>query len=44
MTLAGLRRRLTEAAQTDGRQARLPRITTLRGHGYRLERQSDPPH
>ncbi|WP_316772644.1 winged helix-turn-helix domain-containing protein [Streptomyces sasae] len=44
VTLAGLRRRLTEAAQTDGRQARLPRITTLRGHGYRLERQSDPPH
>ncbi|MFF5138637.1 winged helix-turn-helix domain-containing protein [Streptomyces sp. NPDC013157] len=43
VTLAGLRRRLTEAAQTEGRQSRLPRITTLRGHGYRLEQQPDPP-
>ncbi|MEV6837091.1 response regulator transcription factor [Streptomyces sp. NPDC051133] len=43
VTLAGLRRRLTEAAQVEGRQARLPRITTLRGHGYRLERQPEPP-
>ncbi|MFD5662667.1 response regulator transcription factor [Streptomyces hirsutus] len=34
VTMAGLRRRLTEAA---GVSARLPRITTLRGHGYRLE-------
>ncbi|MFJ4789949.1 response regulator transcription factor [Streptomyces sp. NPDC088794] len=34
VTMAGLRRRLTEAA---GGSARLPRITTLRGHGYRLE-------
>ncbi|WP_407700970.1 winged helix-turn-helix domain-containing protein [Streptomyces hirsutus] len=34
VTMAGLRRRLTEAA---GVFARLPRITTLRGHGYRLE-------
>ena len=34
VTMAGLRRRLTEAADS---LARLPRITTLRGHGYRLE-------
>ncbi|MEU7409322.1 MULTISPECIES: response regulator transcription factor [Streptomyces] len=34
VTMAALRRRLTEAA---GARARPPRITTLRGHGYRLE-------
>ncbi|CAM5272293.1 DNA-binding response regulator OS=Streptomyces alboniger OX=132473 GN=CP975_14005 PE=4 SV=1 [Streptomyces alboniger] len=42
VTMAGLRRRLTEAAAAGGRPARLPEITTLRGHGYRLERQADP--
>ena len=34
VAMAGLRRRLTEAA---GTLARLPRLTTLRGRGYRLE-------
>lgn len=34
VTMAGLRRRLTQAADD---RVRLPRITTLRGHGYRLE-------
>ncbi|WP_328432693.1 response regulator transcription factor [Streptomyces sp. NBC_00453] len=33
-TMAGLRRRLTEATEAGGRPARLPEITTLRGHGY----------
>ncbi|MFI6253986.1 response regulator transcription factor [Streptomyces sp. NPDC051016] len=42
VTLAGLRRRLTEAARAGGRPVLLPRITTLRGHGYRLERQPEP--
>ncbi|MGW3361205.1 response regulator transcription factor [Streptomyces bungoensis] len=37
VTMASLRRRLTETAQTVPRPAHLPRITTLRGHGYRLE-------
>jgi DNA-binding response OmpR family regulator len=37
VTMAGLRRRLTDAADASPRPARLPRITTLRGHGYRLE-------
>ena len=41
VTMAGLRRRLTEAAEAGGRPARLPEITTLRGHGYRLDRQTD---
>ena len=31
VTMAGLRRRLTEAAEAGGRPARLPEITTLRG-------------
>jgi DNA-binding response OmpR family regulator len=37
VTMAGLRRRLTQAADALTRPCRLPRITTLRGHGYRLE-------
>ena len=37
VTMAGLRRHLTEAADTSARSSSLPRITTLRGHGYRLE-------
>jgi DNA-binding response OmpR family regulator len=37
VTMAGLRRRLTHAAATSARPSSLPRITTLRGHGYRLE-------
>ncbi|MFE8944376.1 response regulator transcription factor [Streptomyces sp. NPDC007856] len=40
VTMAGLRRRLAQAADASGRPCRLPRITTLRGHGYRLERCS----
>ncbi|MEV3906595.1 winged helix-turn-helix domain-containing protein [Streptomyces canus] len=40
-TMAGLRRRLTDAVQAGGGPVRLPEITTLRGHGYRLERQPD---
>jgi DNA-binding response OmpR family regulator len=34
VTMAGLRRRLTAA---ESQSYRVPRITTLRGHGYRLE-------
>ncbi|MFD8676980.1 response regulator transcription factor [Streptomyces seoulensis] len=34
VTMAGLRRRLLAGATSDDR---VPRITTLRGHGYRLE-------
>ncbi|MFF1405400.1 response regulator transcription factor [Streptomyces sp. NPDC058294] len=37
VTMAGLRRRLTEAAGTTPGPGHLPHITTLRGHGYRLE-------
>ena len=37
VTMAGLRRHLTEAADTSAHSSSLPRITTLRGHGYRLE-------
>ncbi|MEH0430367.1 response regulator transcription factor [Streptomyces stelliscabiei] len=37
VTMAGLRRRLTEAADTSAHPSSLPRVTTLRGHGYRLE-------
>ncbi|MEV6114948.1 response regulator transcription factor [Streptomyces sp. NPDC052109] len=37
VTMAVLRRRLTEATETDPRVSHLPRIATLRGHGYRLE-------
>ncbi|MET8583597.1 winged helix-turn-helix domain-containing protein [Streptomyces collinus] len=40
VTMAGLRRRLTQAAEESGRPCRLPHITMLRGHGYRLERCS----
>ncbi|MFE2212625.1 winged helix-turn-helix domain-containing protein [Streptomyces canus] len=42
VTMASLRRRLTEAAEAGGRPARLPEITTLQGHRYRLDRQADP--
>ncbi|MGW3916730.1 response regulator transcription factor [Streptomyces sp. NPDC005070] len=37
VTMAGLRRRLAQAAEASSRPCRLPRIVTLRGHGYRLE-------
>lgn len=37
VTMAGLRRRLAQAARTSVQPGSLPRITTLRGHGYRLE-------
>ncbi|MFF0001067.1 response regulator transcription factor [Streptomyces avermitilis] len=37
VTMAGLRRRLTQAATDSTRPCRLPHIITLRGHGYRLE-------
>ncbi|MFD8733992.1 response regulator transcription factor [Streptomyces sp. NPDC059618] len=37
VTMAGLRRRLARAAETAAHPCRLPRIVTLRGHGYRLE-------
>ncbi|MFF3816234.1 response regulator transcription factor [Streptomyces bluensis] len=37
VTMASLRRRLTEAADNTPHPSHLPRITTLRGHGYRLE-------
>jgi DNA-binding response OmpR family regulator len=40
VTMGSLRRRLVEAAQSTGRAAQLPRITTLRGHGYRLESEA----
>ncbi|WP_189870503.1 response regulator transcription factor [Streptomyces bluensis] len=39
VTMASLRRHLTAAAQSSPRPAHVPRITTLRGHGYRLEAQ-----
>ncbi|MEU2583532.1 response regulator transcription factor [Streptomyces avermitilis] len=37
VTLASLRRRLSEAADASPHTLTLPDITTLRGHGYRLE-------
>lgn len=37
VTLASLRRRLAEAAAASPHPLNLPQITTLRGHGYRLE-------
>ncbi|MGW5861274.1 response regulator transcription factor [Streptomyces sp. NPDC055239] len=37
VTMASLRHRLTTAADTTTRPARLPDIVTLRGHGYRLD-------
>ncbi|MEU8975363.1 response regulator transcription factor [Streptomyces monashensis] len=37
VTMAALRRRLTDAAETHPAPSHLPHITTLRGHGYRLE-------
>ncbi|MFB6785000.1 winged helix-turn-helix domain-containing protein [Streptomyces sp. NPDC056352] len=39
VNMAGLRRRRTTAAKSSPRPARLPQITTLRGHGYRLEQE-----
>ena len=41
--VAALRRRLSEAASSVEPPARLPTITTLRGHGYRLENLSGAP-
>ncbi|MFK0050393.1 response regulator transcription factor [Streptomyces sp. NPDC090741] len=41
VTLASLRRRLHQAAATSPNPLNLPQITTLRGHGYRLE--TSPP-
>lgn len=37
VTMASLRRRLHTAEATASRTVRLPQITTLRGHGYRLD-------
>ncbi|MGX4691555.1 response regulator transcription factor [Streptomyces sp. JNUCC 63] len=37
VTMAGLRRHLAQAAATNSVPVRLPRIITLRGHGYRLD-------
>ncbi|MDJ0383537.1 response regulator transcription factor [Streptomyces sp. G-G2] len=37
VTMASLRRRLHTAEAAGAHTVRLPRITTLRGHGYRLE-------
>ncbi|CAM5581632.1 Response regulator transcription factor OS=Streptomyces tendae OX=1932 GN=F3L20_28585 PE=4 SV=1 [Streptomyces tendae] len=37
VTMAGLRRRLARSADASAHPGGLPRITTLRGHGYRLE-------
>ncbi|MFF1688360.1 MULTISPECIES: response regulator transcription factor [unclassified Streptomyces] len=42
VTLASLRRRLHQAAAGSPLSLRLPEITTLRGHGYRLERDTPP--
>jgi DNA-binding response OmpR family regulator len=41
--IASLRRRLVEAAESHDPPARIPVITTLRGHGYRLEPMADDP-
>ncbi|MEV6700956.1 response regulator transcription factor [Streptomyces sp. NPDC051453] len=41
VTLASLRRRLHQAAAGAPRPLRLPEITTLRGHGYRLEKDCE---
>ena len=45
VTMAALRRRLSEAVHppTQPGGLELPKITTLRGHGYRLELASRPP-
>lgn len=37
VTMAALRHRLTDATETSPCPSHLPRITTLRGHGYRLD-------
>ncbi|MEU0786514.1 response regulator transcription factor [Streptomyces sp. NPDC006173] len=42
VTMAGLRRRLAEASATASPAPALPIITTLRGHGYRLEPPPPP--
>ncbi|MET7388122.1 response regulator transcription factor [Streptomyces sp. NPDC005529] len=42
VTMAGLRRRLAEASSPAGPAPALPLITTLRGHGYRLEAPRTP--
>ena len=44
VTMAALRRRLAEAGRPTGGCATLhvPTITTLRGHGYRLEPSPSP--
>ncbi|MER5558972.1 response regulator transcription factor [Streptomyces sp. NPDC048491] len=42
VTLASLRRRLHEAAAAEPRPVTLPHITTLRGHGYRLDLTPPP--
>lgn len=41
VTMAALRRALSEAASASPDPVRLPLITTLRGHGYRLESGPD---
>ena len=41
--IAALRRRLAEAAEACDPPATIPAITTLRGHGYRLEAETGPP-
>uniref|UniRef100_UPI003EBD89E9 winged helix-turn-helix domain-containing protein n=1 Tax=Streptomyces tabacisoli TaxID=3156398 RepID=UPI003EBD89E9 len=38
VTMASLRHRLTTAVAGTARPAQIPEITTLRGHGYRLDR------
>jgi DNA-binding response OmpR family regulator len=45
VTMATLRRRLSEAAEQSPSPSTLPQITTLRGHGYRLETKqpNEPP-
>lgn len=43
VTMVGLRRRLADAADASPIPAALPRISTLRGHGYRLEPHAVPP-
>ncbi|MFF1695507.1 response regulator transcription factor [Streptomyces sp. NPDC058257] len=43
VTMAALRRRLSDAAGASPLPAALPRISTLRGHGYRLEPHAAPP-
>lgn len=45
VTMASLRRRMAAAQESASPLCRLPHVTTLRGHGYRLETTSDTePH